>query len=195
MSKRKFEYQDFVLKNKIEAIFDSEDKKRRRYFLSLPFSDEPKNPILVILKNPSIANKQESDNSVNRILKYIHKHLRQFDKVNITNLFVYCCSKSKYINPAIDKFGEDYVVGNKLGDKYNNDKILINEIKKASKIIVAYGNSNGIDKDLYKNRVNFIKRLLKNKDVIYINKLSKNDKHPFHAAYWSINMMYFKFKI
>lgn len=187
----KIEYPSFIDVGLIKGKFDQEGN--RRYILTIPFSKKPSKMALAILKNPSKATEKESDITVNRIISYIHKNLKEIDMVIIANLFVYCSTNAKELNLIVDDKGKDYVIGNDKSSPFKTDKLINEAIEKSLKIIIAWGNSNGIEKTLYKWRVKQIFKLLEGRELFYVKKITKKG-NPLHGQSWGYDYELLKYK-
>jgi hypothetical protein len=186
-----FDYPYFVKREHIHAIFDYD--RKRRYLLTIPFSEKPTKSILIILKNPSEANEYKSDMTVKRVIMYVKSNLSDINNVIIANLFVYCSKNPQEINKKLNEISEDYVTGNDSTNRLNNNNKIKEAAKQASKIIIAWGNSNGIKGDTYNRRVKEIFDLLKEKQFYYVRSKSKKG-NPLHGQMWSYKYKLLKWK-
>jgi len=172
-----------VVKNKIEITEDS--KKGFRYLLKIPFTNDPKNSALIILKNPSVATGSESDHTINRICDYCQK--KGFDEVYVANLFAYRAQDAKVMVATAGEKGENYIIG-ELNDKY-----ITNVKDKVKKIILAWGIHPSKYKTQYSARIKEVMSILSNNDVYHVGKLCGKEKYPLHAQPWGYNMIMIKY--
>lgn len=166
-----YEYRPYVFKNNIEII---EDKgKLYRYLLRIPFSKQPQNRALIILKNPSIATGKSSDYTVNKVCDYCYQ--KGFDEVLILNLFSFRAKDASNMVQAAEEYGDDYVIGE------DNDKYIKSAIGSVNKIIIAWGENPSNYKKQYDKRIENVLRLLKGNNLYYVGKVSKKGNYPLHG--------------
>ncbi len=174
MRKPVYRYPDFVR----EVELYQEGKKR--YWLTLTISDNPKEELCVILKNPSRADREVSDKTVYNVSSYVyrnrkrHADLRNVGKVTILNLIPFYQTYSDQLLKLKDG----------IADREN-----LRSIQKFSrncdKVILAWGNH---PKGLYqeyealKNEVIGILKTNKN-TLYYVDRLSLSG-NPKHGQVW-----------
>ena len=153
---------------------------QKRYWLCLEIDKQLPEGILVILKNPSRANKMISDKTVYNVSNYIFKNKERFTafadigKIIILNLIPnYLTDSSKLIE-----------LNGRLINKKNR-KILRDFCSQYQKVIIAWGNHPKGLYDVYEQlKAATIDILLQQKnDVFYVDKLSANG-NPKHGQVW-----------
>ena len=175
--KRNYRYNEQFVKNVDDLL---EPNGTRRYKLLINLNNSFQNKLLVIMMNPGKANTNISDRTVNFIINHIYSNNNQFriNKIIITNLYVYYEQKSQKLLELIEHHGKSFIEGTENASKFNNNKIIKNEIKKANYIIIAWGKPNCKTKE-YNRRVYEILKFLNNITVYHFNGLV-NDKYPRH---------------
>jgi hypothetical protein len=180
------EFPNYVDKKNIKIELD--ESLDLRYLIRIPIRSRKATDkkVLVILKNPSKAKVNhdsgiyESDTTVNRILEYFMKH--NYSEVSIVNLFARYFTYSEDLN--------QFTKTPKLIIGEQNDNVLERSINsnEYERIIVAWGgfpkNSDSQMKELYKNRIKAVEKLLKDKNTFYVEKMVDNNKFPKHAMVW-----------
>ncbi|WP_070120857.1 DUF1643 domain-containing protein [Bacillus marinisedimentorum] len=167
------EYPSLVLKEKIK----SEGDDHYRYALNIPLSDQPKNKVVVIMKNPSVASHTNGDQTANRVINYCHR--KGFDYITIVNLFAYRTPDAKTLKT---KAGEIDIIGPE------NDSHIHRAIEDADTVILAWGNYPAGLKAKYDNRVRNILQLIEGKNLFYIDKISNKGIYPLHGMVWGYKM-------
>lgn len=124
---------------------------------------------LVIMKNPSKANHDISDQTINNVLEYMH--VFKYSKVYIMNLIPKYGTECKLIKDDLS---------NKQDILEKNDNLICEISKKVSKIFVAWGGHGGFDKQYFDSRIFAIKYYLHSKTLYCyaINKTNGEPKHP-----------------
>lgn len=171
-----FEYKEFVNKHDIKFIGDI--KNNKRYLLEIPLKNEGAAKVLVILKNPSKANKLLSDLTVNKVLTFCNNE--GYNKVYIMNLFSYYSTKPNGITQLIDAGRFDDAIGDK------NDKILKQILNIVDEVIVAWGGNSIHRKYYYMKRISDVINLIRGKKLYYVQSVSQNGYYPRHAQVWSV---------
>lgn len=138
-----YKYKEFVDKPRIKFIGETNNK---RYLLEIPFKNKGVKKVLVILKNPSKANKSLSDLTIDRVLTFCHNE--GYGKVYIMNLFSHYSTKPNGITQLID----DGRYSEAVGDK--NDSILKEVLGMVDEVIVAWGGNSIRRKYYYIKRIN-----------------------------------------
>jgi len=124
---------------------------------------------LVIMKNPSKADCNISDQTINTVLEYMHEF--RYSKVYIMNLIPKYGTNSKNIKDDLR---------DKSDILKKNDDLISETVKKVSKVFVAWGGRGGFDKDYYNSRIMSVKKCLDNKKMYCysINTTNLQPKHP-----------------
>ncbi|MFP8965215.1 DUF1643 domain-containing protein [Pokkaliibacter sp. CJK22405] len=82
-----FEYKEYVAKSDIQIDSISSAEPKFRYSLRIPFKREGTEVALVVMMNPSKADRDNSDRTVNNVLKRIYKECVSVKEVVIVNLY------------------------------------------------------------------------------------------------------------
>jgi hypothetical protein len=174
MSKPVYEYKDYVDIDNIQI----DEETGYRYSLFVPFKKPKKGSgsVLVIMRNPSEADKTKSDKTINNVLSFCHG---RYSGVYIANLYPYYETDSTKLKDFINSGVYD------LKMKRNADA-LETLYKKTNDVIIAWGTNNTGAK--YNNSYeNIIKVLLDkfqeaNKNIYAMRFVSS--KNPWHPRNW-----------
>ena len=165
-----------------------------RYLLTIPYnSEEQRTEVFsVILKNPSSADENFADTSVNRVENYIYRNFRRCRELHILNLFAYRATDLSDLRIRIDEEGFSNAVGSA------NDRFLKNSFRDSTRIIVAWGGPGEITKSRYDNRIGEVHQLL----LPYRNRLWQVKSpgrslgcYPKHAQVWGYGYKYNRYQI
>ncbi|WP_051556516.1 DUF1643 domain-containing protein [Alkalihalobacterium bogoriense] len=156
---------------------DIDDEPGYRYSMFVPFKDSITDKLaLVIMRNPSKADKTKSDKTINNVLRFCSKY---YSGVYIANLYPNYETDSTKVKDFIesDSYGE------KMIKNYEAiDKILDN----IEEVIVAWGTSNTsskYDEDYETNIEKVLENLNNaNKSVFAMRFASSNN--PWHPRNW-----------
>ena len=174
---------DKVLRiEKDEQVFDGETIKRR-FLLEIKLKNkENENSVAVIMMNPSEADEEKSDRTINKVVKYVFNNdkTKGYGRILIMNLFVAYKTKPEGVNKLIAKSDFDYVVGNKDSIISNNEYIL-NATKESELTIIAWGKGS-ITR--YRERSNAVLKLLPYDKLHCVKSLTK-EGYPRHPRNWS----------
>lgn len=141
-----------------------------RYCLDVELKNCDKNKIaLVIMKNPSKADKDSSDQTVNKVLDVMYKS--GYGKCSIMNIIPYYATDSAKVAEKAKSNKEVYIL---------NDQYLKSRVDTATRIFVAWGGNSAFDIDFYNTRIENIKKFLEGKTV-YCYKKNK-DGTPIHPS-------------
>lgn len=169
-----YKYPHFVQ----EVTLKKDDGKR--YWLKLVFDETKKESIVIILKNPSRANKEISDKTVYNVSSYIYKNrskhsvLKDIGSIIILNLIPHYQTYSK----ELKSLKSDII------DQENLDTI--NRFtSQNSKVIIAWGNHPENLFKIYHQLKNSVMDILvkNNSEVLYVDRLSKIG-NPKHGQVW-----------
>ena len=129
----------------------------------------------VILKNPSSADENYADRSVNKAERYVYRNFPQCSELRILNLFAYRTTYPEYLQKKIKQKNFDSAVGP------GNDRFLKASFRSSAHIIVAWGDPGKIDEIHYERRVKRVHQLLQP----YTKKLLEIvSPYPRPAAIW-----------
>jgi hypothetical protein len=176
-------YDKTFFKKVIDIKEDKITENPRRYSIEIELNrsnnSEADENIVIIMMNPSKANRELSDDTVNRIIKEIHIQRKKVKIITILNLFVVFEKDSKKLKDYISEPGYEFTAGVNDGDLYNNNDIIEQSCKNANEIIIAWGDG---EQKWYRRRENEVLSLLKRTDVniLCCNSLSKlgYPRHP-----------------
>lgn len=169
--------------------------KNCRYKLYIPFfnSADTKGDLIVILKNPSVANTRFTDVTVNKVCHVARNH--NYCSVTIMNLFPYRATKSVNLIPFIRRsdFATIMQINNALLARacVGKDVVLAwgtNTISKSKSISLMYNlltaNTYTLTKSIAKNLF-FVKNPKCKGSCNHCKILCHYKKYPFHAQRWS----------
>lgn len=168
-----YKYKDYV---DIDNIVINQETGYR-YSLFIPFK-KPVNKkyILIIMRNPSKANKSTSDKTINNVLGFCHN---KYGGVYMANLYPYYETKSRKLKDFVDL--ESY-----KEKMEKNSQALEGLLKNINDIIVAWGTNNAGNKyrKNYENTVKLLSDKLNeaNKNVYAMRFISS--KNPWHPRNW-----------
>jgi len=174
MKKPVYNYPNFVKKVELEKTKD------KRFWLKLTIDESKRETIIVILKNPSRANKEVSDKTVYNVLSYLYKNR---DKYGVLSNV-----KSVIIVNLIPHY---QTYSNKL-ESLKNDVVCadnLDTIKRVtaenSNVLIAWGNPpKGLCEE-YKTLKNRVLKILSDNDnkIFYVDKFSFLG-NPKHGQIW-----------
>lgn len=161
-----YRYKDYVHFKKIES--DKEENCRFLIAYDLDGGCKRKKA-LVVMENPSKADQNISDQTVNHVLEYMHEF--RYSEVYIMNLI------PKY---GTDSGSMDDDLSGREDLLKKNDDLICAVSRKVSKVFAAWGGKSGFDKEYYNTRIQSVKSRLKDKPLYCyaINKTNRQPKHP-----------------
>lgn len=168
-NKRTIGYKDYV---SVVNMVDYKDIKTSigyRFLIEYHLQNEDTDrSALVIMKNPSKADKKVSDDTVNRVLEIMYRC--KYSNVLIMNLF------PKYATDPKDlgEVSEDIL--------RINDEILSYVAGKNVKIFLGWGDRCGVRKAVYKLRISSVRERLEHKRV-FCYQITAREKNPIHPSY------------
>lgn len=169
-----YKYPGFVQNVELEKTVD------KRFWLKLTIDETKKESIVVVLKNPSRADKTVSDKTVYNVSSYIYKNQDNYDvlkgvgSVIILNLIPHYQTYSKELKS----------LKSEIVCQDNLDTIK-RVTSRHSKIIIAWGNHpSGLYQE-YEILKDQVMQILtdNNNQVYYVDKFSKA-QNPKHAMVW-----------
>jgi hypothetical protein len=169
-----YQYPDFVSKVEIKT------GHQKRYWLSLEIDEKKSDGIVVILKNPSRANKLISDKTVFNVSNYIFKNrekyaaLRNIGKIIIVNLM------PNYLTDSSRLIAFKKTIINK-----ENRKVLNSFCQQYKNVIIAWGDHpKGLYEEYEKLKASAMRILRKHQNqVFYVQKMSAA-RNPKHGQVW-----------
>lgn len=170
--------------NAIDAIFSNEDIPSYRYTLSLPYYKENGRikTAAVVLKNPSSADKEKADKTVQNVAKVIYKTFHDVGKVEILNMFALRGTFPKDVQSAYDN-GKNIVGA-------ENDRHFEEILSRSSYVVIAWGGAAPIKGSIYNRRIDEVTRIIEKScpgGKIFRKSGRGSDSYPFHACYWPDN--------
>jgi len=172
-----YRYKSFVNTDRI--VFEGDIENGFRYLLRIPLKNKSNKKVLVIMKNPSKANKDISDLTINRVLTFCNRE--GYSEVNIMNLYSYYSTNSKRIAELIRNGEMDTAVGK------DNDSIMKSVLKEVNDVIVAWGSNTFGRTREYKNRILQIINIISHKNLYCVEENKSKKWYPRHAQVWSVN--------
>lgn len=176
---------EVVDQKNIEVI--SDEVLQLRFLMKIPLKNNTKNKIgLFIMKNPSNANKQQSDKTLNNI---IHFSREMYSTIYIANLYPFVNSNPK--NTKDFRNSESFNNAIIKNDQYI--KAVIEGIIKSDieivDIICAWGSheENQQGKECFANRVNRVLDLINEANIIPKAMRFKSSINPWHPRNWEKN--------
>ncbi len=174
MKKPVYKYPDFVKKVELEKADD------KRFWLKLLINESKSESIIVILKNPSRANKEVSDKTVYNVSNYIFRNQERYDVLkNVGSIII------------LNLMPHYQTYSNKL-EALKNDVVCAENLatikritSENSKVIIAWGNHpSGLFNEYEALKVQVMKTLLENSNkVFYVDKFSIAG-NPKHGQVW-----------
>ncbi len=170
-------YKEYVDTKNID--FKGKLKRGFRYLLTIPLNNPGNKKVLVIMKNPSKANKQISDLTINRVLKFCNSE--GYSKVFIMNLYSHYSPDAKKIAQLINNGQVESAIGKE------NDSILRSVLNDVDEIIVAWGSDTFGLTEQYKDRIRQVINIIKGNKLYYVENCTGQEWYPRHAQVWSVN--------
>lgn len=174
MRKPVYKYPSFVQDVELEKT------DNKRFWLKLLIDESKSESIIIILKNPSRANKEISDKTVYNVSNYIYRNRDRYDvlkdigKVIILNLIPHYETYSNKLEPLKDEVicAENLRIINRLSSEH-------------SKVIIAWGNHpSGLFQEYENLKIQVMKILTNNSNkVFYVDKFSTAG-NPKHGQVW-----------
>jgi hypothetical protein len=168
--------------DKKEILENSEIYKRE--YLDIILKTNGNNRLLVIMMNPSIADDEISDKTINGITKYFmngycsanndNNDIVNIKYISVVNLFSICCKNSKELNSYFDQISE-IENGNEILKEIisNNRKVIENKIIESNYVVLGWGDS---PDNFYET--SYYREVLNTLDLL--RKFNKTDTYVFH---------------
>jgi hypothetical protein len=159
---------------------DIDDETGYRYSMFIPFKNFKTNRCaLVIMRNPSNADKTKSDKTINNVLRFCNKY---YSGVYIANLYPYYETNSTKVNSFIESDSYE----EKMLKNFNAIDTILDNIDDA---IVAWGTSSTSSKydDDYENNITIIKDKLNKANKRVFGMRFSSSKNPWHPRNWEEN--------
>lgn len=130
-----------------------------RFLLEVKYK-ENNNQVLCIMMNPSIANSNESDDTINKILKLLSKETL-FGVLKVANIYPIYKSQSGMLASAFEEIKNKLVKDELESIMKENQSIIFEQIVKVDNIILAWGDSpEGMNENEYLGRCSQITEFL-----------------------------------
>jgi len=182
--KANYKYKDYVDLNSISInpVPENNMYKKYRFSLSMQFkSKRNKKRALIIMKNPSEADKEKSDHTINNVLKFCEKH---YGQVCIMNLFPNYSTDPKGVKSFINSSEYNLYMEQNL-------TVLNTMILQADDIIIAWGGNSIGNKTEYDKAIKSVLRIIREigRIPLAVREQSKEVKreYPWHAQVWAVN--------
>jgi len=175
MTKPVYKYPDFVQKVELEKT------DNKRFWLKLTIDETKKDSIVVILKNPSRANKEISDKTVYNVSNYIYRNQDKYEILNGVGSVVIL-----NLIPHYQTYS-DQLIELKNGVVCTENLRTIDAVaKQNSTVIIAWGNHPaGLFKEYETLKSEVLQILAKNNnEIFYVDKLSAAG-NPKHGQIWA----------
>lgn len=168
-------YRDYVLNVEVEI----DEIINARYVLVADLNQNNTSSCAIIMKNPSKANKEISDKTVNNVLEVAYNH--GFSKVYILNLYSYYSPKVKDI--------KDLILANTSEHLNRNNKVIADTMIHVNEVIVAWGTIQGSAELMknYNNRIKTIYNFIKNKKILVLDEDFTHSRFPKHPQTLALN--------
>lgn len=163
------------------------EKLSVRTMLDIPLLNKKADSItvLVIMMNPSKASSTRSDDTVNKVVKFLNTQTN-VGIITICNLFPFYESNSKNVE-NIFKINQSYADFQQ--SLVDNRKTIKSKILTTNKVILAYGDCPATTlNDEHKNEADFVLDQLRGMSNVFVFSYSKRNtllskkKNPYHPA-------------
>lgn len=189
-----YRYQNEYVKRVNLKHYDVETDRRYRLDVVLK-SGNPDKSVLLIMMNPSRASQAVSDNTINRVIKYVSLNnqqgaLKGIGHVIFTNLYVVYETHPEKVNEFTSKHSWDFIKGIEDGGKYNNNTVIEEAKDEAQVIIIAWGEG---DIRGYDKRIREVHGLLRGRTLHHVREMT-SEGYPRHPRNWSYSWPLVEFK-
>jgi len=185
MTKPVYKYPSFIKKVELE------NTDNKRFWLKLLIDETKKDSIVVILKNPSRANKEVSDKTVYNVSNYIYRNQDRYDVLKgVGSLIVV------NLIPHYQTYSEQLKELDNGVICAENLRAIDAVTKKNSIVIIAWGNHPaGLFKE-YETLKTKVMNILSNNsnEIFYVDKLSAVG-NPKHGQVWGYENMLLEYTI
>jgi len=175
-----FEHVDL---SSVDALFSSD--RRYRFRLTVEFRDTlldsgRAESLAVILKNPSAADARMADATIRKVETFVFHRFSDVRRLHILNLFGLRATDPADLNRVFHEEGAMAVIG------VENDHFIRATLADSAFVIAAWGNSSGIDRVLYDERIFRVKQLLGEFSARkqFTVRGEKRTKQPLHGLMW-----------
>lgn len=159
---------------------------RKREILRVRICGKNEKKIMVIMMNPSKADKNKSDNTINKVLKFVHSDTNSlFSKIPgvgeviIVNLFPFYKTQSGQLQHIINS--AQSILGQMAYEDLisENNKIIGYLAEQVDYVVLAWGNvPNNMHRDIHKAQIRNISNLLHDNHVTNKIFVLKTNKKP-----------------
>ncbi|CUB28512.1 hypothetical protein BN2127_JRS1_08914 [Bacillus cereus] len=166
--KYKPEFVSKVIECKTERLTDSIEA---RYCLSIKLNNSLDSSFVYIMLNPSIAGRDVSDLTINKLCKFSHT-LNEVGTIHIANLYPFYETNSTMLSSLIKNLQHE---NTNLFDTVmaTNRQVLSSLVRNSKKVVLAWGDCPDLfDKQFHKKQCNDFMLLLKeaNQTQVYVIK-------------------------
>jgi len=180
---RQIDHFEQVIIESIRADFSSD--KKYRYTLQMEFRPDLLNPnrnetTTVLLKNPSSADEKRADSTIRKVETFVYRRFPNTRFLNIYNIFAFRATDAIELHQLMKENDKATGVG------ADNDKFLKILLESTDNLIAAWGGPSGIDKKIYRERINEVKSLISqgHSGPVYQVCGAKPTTEPLHGLMW-----------
>ncbi len=183
ISRRRFRHFEQVESQGIQARFSC--GRSHRWELNIPYRPcrGRTQTVSVILKNPSSANEQFADRTIQIVETEVFRLFAAAARLRVLNLFAMCATDTADLRRAIEHCGIAWAIG------HENDGTLRDAIQDSDHVVAAWGTKSKLRSAQYDARVSQVVGLLHDaRDKLwYVGGLSTKATHPRHGMKWRSN--------
>jgi len=168
-------YPEVVDTNKITIDEKQVNGNRFRYSLTIPLKNKGSQTLLVVMMNPSKATKEQSDSTINSVIRYVIENKLDYSLISVVNLYPIYETSSQCLQNYEDE------------EKENLDTIKI-LLQKSDDILLGWGKpKDKNEKELYEMKYHHNSLLVIemcqniNSSVFILNDL-RDDLYPRHLG-------------
>jgi hypothetical protein len=145
---------------------------RYRYLLEVALRATPSPRLVVVMKNPSTASQTRTDPTIGKVQAWACRH--GFGAVAVVNLFALRATQPSDLNR--------YSYADSVGPE--NDRIVQAVCMEANRVVVAWGEANGMASDRYERRIREVLALLAGVKLHIVGPLTRQG-YPRHGLLWN----------
>ncbi len=135
---------------------------------------------MLVYEFPSAADERMADATIRKIETFVYNRFTDVRHLHILNIFAFRATEPGDLEDAYQQGGSMEVIGGE------NDKVIKERFDKSDYVILAWGNSSGINKTLYEERIFRVKMILKEipQQKIYCITGKMKTIQPLHGLMW-----------